>query len=403
MALGWVLSSSAAAQAEPSESIYVSAVVFEGLVDTRRDLVQRVLDVEAGQRVTRDKIARGVRRLLNTGLFASADWELVDESVHSHTADVAVLRVRLHEHISVRPVFAFERGRDRSRLLLGARETNALGRGVEVGARVELIDHVTTVDARLYAPWLLGGRVYSDLQLDYGGRPQRVVDASTSFVRTRRHGAAEVGAHVRDWLRVGMALSSSFDRYEGLPLPTTRRVEAGLVAHLEAVRREGFVYHGAASTLGGYTSVNAESRQHVDLGARGYVELPWRSNLAVQARVGLATLSHVGDDYFVGGLGQLRVGVDGAFHGPSYWVANSELRVPSLQTSWVTLQHVAFCDVAAVSAKPSGWRVLDELAAGAGLRIISPALGHLTFRADIGWSLLGGGPPQLSFGTGQFF
>ncbi len=391
-----------------SVATVLSAVVVDGVVDTRRALVDATLDLDAGQSATNAEIEAAAQRLRDTKLFDSVVWTLDDETIGRSDGRARVLRVIVDERASVQPIVGLDRGRGQSRLVVGVRETHALGLGIELGLRVERLDGNSSVEAWMHHPRVLPTRIYVDLAAGYVHRSRLLFakggEVEAGFERQRRYAAAEVGVQVWRTLRVGATAATRFDHYTSDVLPeVARAVEVGAALTLGRLRAVGFNYHGATASLRGATPVVTDTLNHAEGELIGMLDLPLRINLAARLQAGVAAPTHPGDDYFLGGLDQLRTLGDGRFHGPTSWVANAEVRVPSLVLPWVALQHVAFVDAGRAAPSVNGWGVVDDVAGGIGLRVIAPKVGNLAVRLDVGWSVLDPGPPRISFGTGQFF
>jgi hemolysin activation/secretion protein len=106
---------------------------------------------------------------------------------------------------------------------------------------------------------------------------------------------------------------------------------------------------------------------------------------------------------FLGGLGGVRGLADSRYFGKHVWLANAELRIPSLDMRWLALQHVIFLDAAGIDKRPSQFWSLRAASSGLGLRVISPKIHGMVARIDYAFSMVGDGPYALSFGAGQYF
>jgi outer membrane protein assembly factor BamA len=134
----------------------------------------------------------------------------------------------------------------------------------------------------------------------------------------------------------------------------------------------------------------------------GFLKLPWRQNLGARIGAGATSAAQAEHQFFVGGFDRVRGFVDSRFRGKSYWFANLEYRISSVDTPWFALQHTVFTDIAAASHDIDGLAPAGA-SSGMGLRIISPKINRFIIRVDYGVSWLGSGNAPLSFGVGQFF
>ncbi|MEO1270031.1 MAG: BamA/TamA family outer membrane protein, partial [Myxococcota bacterium] len=137
-----------------------------------------------------------------------------------------------------------------------------------------------------------------------------------------------------------------------------------------------------------------------------YLRLPWQSNLAARLTVGHNNTDADQHLFFIGGLDYMRGYFDGQLRGHNFWQTNVEYRIPSIDTSWVVLQHVAFTDVGDVSERFGALTTFERAprtSIGTGLRLMSPRIYRLTVRLDYAVTLDTQTPQALSFGAAQFF
>lgn len=134
------------------------------------------------------------------------------------------------------------------------------------------------------------------------------------------------------------------------------------------------------------------------LDSRIFFHLPYRANLGFRLFGGLSSTQAIQHRYSLNPLENVRGFFDGYFTGDHLLQVNTEFRIPSLDTSWVVLQHVAFSDLAWIW----GWTT-PGASLGIGLRISSPKLFGLLVRLDGVLPLDTRRSPELAFGVQQFF
>lgn len=401
--------------AEEAE-VAVGAVVVHGVQSTRAWLIDHVLAVEAGDRVTVAAIERGARRLRDTGLFSKVTWQLLDESITPSASDVRVLHVTVEEATSLRPIFAIERGGTRTRLKLGLRQSNALGEGIDAAAWVERVDRLSSVGVTLAAPYFVPSVLYAELAADYTARERDVFGATDSvapryFTSRRRGAAAELGWIVSQRVRAGLRLTSAATR-TAVPQPwvgdfaiPAQRVEVsvGATLRIDQLRREAHEVSGFAIDASASEPITRDASRAGEVSSVGFVRLPPRINLGARLKLGAVDAQHLGQHYFVGGLDGLRGTLDGRFHGTSYGLANVEGRVTVVNASLLRLQSVVFADAAVIGGQTvRSLGPFDAVTLGAGVRVGIPPLGSLMWRLDVGWALVDD-RVLVSFGPGQLF
>ena len=247
-----------------------------------------------------------------------------------------------------------------------------------------------------------------------GGRQQQ-----GGFSVQRDIAALRLNHEFERWFRVGAALELIHDSFSlrfideqsaalqrenfGGPPPPSRIYMPRWFTTLGRVDADDFYVDGASLTGGvGHTSTlwgATHTFSELSLAGQLYKRLPWRSNLAFRADVGLTNTDLIQYFEFIGGLNRVRGYPDSLFQGRGAWSANAEYRIAPLATRWMVLQTVGFVDAGATVDRGLPFDELDALSVGFGLRVISPKIYSLIARFDYAVPLTPGGRPGLSFGA----
>ncbi len=163
-----------------------------------------------------------------------------------------------------------------------------------------------------------------------------------------------------------------------------------------------FTFEQAAHALGSDLSFSRLTHETL-----AFKLLPfYKVNLASRLSLGYINTSAEQYLFFIGGLDYKRGFLDGQFRGRSFWELNTEVRVPSLETSWVVLQHNLFFDIGDVSddaAQLASFARVPCMSGGVGLRVISPRIFRLVLRLDYAIAHAAETSHGVSFGVQQFF
>ncbi len=415
---------SAQAESSGAEPVQIVDIEIDGLERTKRHVIERELLFTAGQQATPEQLEESRKRVLNTGLFRTANFRLEPATSDSGAAPGYVYELEVDERWTLLPIASFSRSGGVTNILLGAFETNLLGRYLEVGARYNRFGPTNSFVGWFYDHQFLGEHLFAGMELWWTNRQRLYYDPEGTLVdgylRQRRKVRLGVEQEWSSWLSTGLNAYLIDDRFTSELLPDELVAgadqrplpAANLAIPLEAtvtlgrINRSSYFRQGLA-----YTQTLAHSD---DLwGAShdwtrwthellGFVELPWRQNLGARIGAGASSAAQPEHQFFIGGFDRVRGFVDSRFRGKTYWYANLEYRISSIDTLWFALQHTVFTDVAAASDSLDGLAPVGA-SSGMGLRLISPKIHRFIIRIDYGLSWLSHGNAPLSFGVGQFF
>ncbi len=438
LALLWAAPSSAepsareVKKARAAEAFRIDAIVVDGLFLTKPNVVTRELLFGEGEVATRRQIEDSVQRLRNLGIFRIAEYELLDRRIPlpdgtlpSANEEHRVLLITVDERWTLIPFGTFAAGGGTFSLTTGLYDINLLGRYIQLGGQYQHFAGTNSFALWAEDPRFLGRRLSlggsfvqsNRINVFYADSGER----EGAHLRLRQSGGVSLNVEWLPWLRSGISLGYVNDEYStqllspelvelelarGLP-EQAQYARIGLSTTLGRLDANSFLRSGAslgwavAASKAGVLS----NLDYVDdvLQAIWFAVLPFRSNVGVRLGIGHTTSSRPEYDFFVGGFNILRGFLHRRYHGTHYWYGNAELRIPSIDTRWLVLQHVGFLDAAGVGSSFDVLGEIDGMSGGAGLRILSPKIFSLVARIDYAWSIIGDGRSALSFGAGQFF
>lgn len=421
--------------AEEDQLVRVDAIIVEGLLRTKRRVVKRELLFEEGDIATVGDVEESIQRLRNTGMFSRVDYELVDRRIGAYSAedevvDIApegrLLRVQVEERWTLTAFFQFGQGGDTFQILVGAQDTNLRGRYQHLEAMYSRLGDTNSFSALYRNPRFLDARQTFSVQGSLNNRLytffDRDGDIDGGFLRNRRHTSLRLEREWRRHFATGVRTSFADDRFrydlvdderrqaqqegEGLPAPM-QTLEVGVTTRLGQLDRDEYRRDGTIVDLGAYQSAYFGAASRRSRRARAsfhhFSDLPRHSTFGARAQTGVSTSEFRHRHFSAGGLDAVRGTYDMRYRGPYYWLANVELRIPSIKTPWLVLQHVAFVDAVGVTDDASSLAGVTAATTGLGIRIISRDFAGLLFRIDYALPVLDADGPAWSFGAGQFF
>ena len=137
-----------------------------------------------------------------------------------------------------------------------------------------------------------------------------------------------------------------------------------------------------------------------------FKKFKYQQNIGVNIALGHTSSNLIQNQFYLGGLFEVRGYVDRRFQGSSYWRANVEYRVPSYRSRWFVLQHVLFTDFGRIGDSPRqtvNQQAQDFSSIGTGLRFISPKIYRFNARLDFAKTFGTESMFDISFGLQQFF
>ncbi|RAL23520.1 hypothetical protein DL240_04995 [Lujinxingia litoralis] len=414
------------------ESYRVDAIVVEGLLRTRREVVEQELLFGEGDRIEQAQLDESLQRLRNTGLFRAVDVDVVDTTVAAVGAPVAtvesgrLLRVRVDERWTLLPSIRFGRGGDDVELLLGLQDANLFGSYLQLGGSFHRLAGVNSYSIWFRDPRFLSQRQALFVEGSLRNRVESVYDIAGDlkggYAVSRRYFGSSLEREWRRWLTSGLYLSFSDDTFSYQRTEESRRIRqeerGGLPSEMQTltlgtstslgrINRDSYLREGTLYTLRFNQSFHfggePTGSSRLEMSLLKFWKLPWQANLGVRAIMGFSNVEAEHLQFNAGGLNGLRGTVSMRYRGKNYWLFNAEYRIPSLDHRWLVLQHVAFVDAVGVTPYPYQIFGTTAFTTGVGLRLLSPKIYGLIVRIDYALPLGGADGPGLSFGAGQVF
>lgn len=416
----------------PDYQYRVEQISVSGLERTARRVVDNELLFEQGDVTDFQAIEKSIQRLRNTSLFRKVAYRIQPVSTVPPTSNSPVpakLHICVDERWTLIGIFEYNSGGGVTQLTTGLRDINVLGQYLEMGAVYERLGSTNSGYGWISKPQFLGYRLSVGLS---GGVQNKnhffYTDGGAvekSFLLRRRHVSTSISKEWKWWLYTSGGVGFSSDRItnryipEDLEIPaartgTTRTFSTSFQLSLGRIDEHNYRYDGFQAT----TSIGAASDKLV--GDTSYVDideslqyfelLPLKSNVAANLSAGTTTAREPQHLSYLGGLGSVRGYGYAQYSGDTYWVFNTEFRIPSFDTKWFVLQHTAFFDAGNAWGGPDRWHSggadgaanVDAASAGLGLRIIVPKIHTFLIRVDYAFPLIQPAGSALSYGAGQF-
>lgn len=410
----------------------VDAIVIEGLLRTRRSVIEQELLFGEGDRINQAQLDESVQRLRNTGLFRAVSVDVVDTTVaavggvNSHVESGRLLRVRVDERWTLLPNFRFGRGGNDVELMVGLQDANLFGSYLQLGGSFHRLAGVNSYSLWFRDPRFLARRQALFVEGSLGNRVDAVYDLEGNltggYSLSRRYFGSSLEREWRRWLKTGAYLSFSDDTFSYSRIGATRRaaqeargglpeamqtLTLGVSTSFGRLDRDSYLRDGTLLTLRFNQSFHfggEQDRSHrLEASLLKFWTLPWSSNVGVRAILGFSDVEAEHLQFSAGGLSGLRGTVNMRYRGQNYWLLNAEYRIPSLDHRWLVLQHVAFVDAVGVTPYPDQILGATALTTGIGARLLSPKIYGLIVRVDYAFPVAGADGPGLSFGAGQVF
>lgn len=410
----------------------VRAIEIRGLTKSRPTVVRRELLFREGETLAPGALEESLTRLKNLEIFSRVEGRAVP--LPPAGANQVRVELEIEDRWTTIPFFNAGGGGGVTAYRMGLYDINVFGSYQEVGVQYENLNgdtHSGVVwyrNPRFADQWL---RVGVDLWWVTRNRDLYFPDATAEGAYSHRQARLRLFAdkEIRWYFVPGVQIDVSADQYSDSKLSEERRALNSANGVLFPVDART-VLLGAYARIGRlntdiYLVEGQQARVQIDLGASAWGSqreflrvvaqadrfwlLPHRANIGVHAQVSHTSSNDLDQLYYLGGFNAVRGYLATQFRGRNAWQGNLEYRIPSAQSRWLVLQHVAFADAGRVGDTFGGlWAVGDGVGRvfysfGTGLRVISPRVYSFNGRVDIARSFGPGGGWGISFGTQQFF
>lgn len=413
---------------EDALGMVVSDIRVSGLGRTEESVILRELLIKVGEPITEDAYTESVQRLWNLPMFRKVEDKITRDAMGN-----AVVSFHFEEKWTILPIARFGGGGASLFFILGLYDINFLGRYLEVGSQYENLNGQHSGVVWFRDPRFLNQRLRLGLEFWWTNRirwlytPEGVQEGA--YVRqrirprffldkevSRMFGAIQlgVGAEYNQDVFTEQGLSDedrAINANEDYVLPPGGRSVIGeLRAVVGRLNYEDFLVDGTQVTAIAQRSFETFGADfaftNLTLEALNYWRLPLRANLASRVTLGWTDSDAIQYQFFAGGLDITRGFLDGQFRGSTFWQSNLEYRIPSLDSSWVVLQHAVFVDVSANAPNLAG--AFDErgnpvASLGGGIRLFSPRIARATLRLDYAAAFGTRFVHGVSFSASQFF
>jgi outer membrane protein assembly factor BamA len=368
----------------------VDAVEVEGLWRTKRLVVLRELPWREGETVTPEAWTLGLERLWNLPIFSRVAGTLQRRDGRL----IAVIRVE--ERWTVNLILRFGVGGGTTWWALGVSEFNTLGRLVEAAGSFQRFGKITGGEAWIRDPRFLDRREELSFTAGLLGRPR------PEFTLLRTSGRLEFLHQIHDAHIVGARLEVMHDRLRPNDDPEGERqgkrggpemTMAGLggVWRLGRVNTQRLLFEGWSFELRPTLLVSNDGEHDAYGQVQG--QLLWfkrwgtRLNLGVRLLGAATTDAPAQQQFFIGGLEQVRSLPDNALTTTAFALANVEARLLAFDSTWFAVMGVLFVD--AIGAHPSSGTATGLVAPGFGIRLMVPRFVQSGLRIDYAAALPG--------------
>ena len=427
-----LLSFADAGSYEGHDKRILSKVIVKGLEKTDRSIVINEMDVKVGQPLTAVDLQESYNRLFNLRIFSKVELSL--EKIENQES---ILTVTVSERWTLIPIAKVLSGGGSTQFTLGVFDINVFGEFIELGAQYETLNGSPGFVHWFRNPRLFGKRLRVGYDIWNVTRNRLLFTSSVPSGET----AETIGGYTVNrqrynffidkefiyWFNLGAGFDISKNTADdselsedlissnasnGFAIPEQLDEHAYYAYfRLGRLNFQNYLVEGiqtdwnfrfADSGLGGN-----ETSHRFTKTTKAFLLLPYEQNIGVNFTLGHTNSEKFQNNFFVGGLDNVRGFQDGQFFGKNFWQANAEYRISSFRSHWFVLQHNFFYDVGNVS---------DELhtlfsnnprdafhSVGTGVRLISPSIFRFNLRIDFAKGINYNQPTNISFGLQQFF
>lgn len=425
-----------AAETEKSEKSpvgrYLNDIQVHGNTRTKAYVILRELEFKKGDLLTEALIAESKRRLLNLRIFTSVDFSYQFLTQKKSGKKFVNLTITVQERWTTLPILKAGDAGGTQFYTIGVYDINFLGRYLEIGAQYESLNGEPAGVTWFRNPRLFGERLLFGYDLWFINRNRELFDQAGSIDSTAAFSLEKNRYHfflkkeLAWWLELGIGLDLLQEEVNQDNLDDEQRAQNAQVGFdptdeseqlfLEFTLRLGrlnfdnYLIEGFQTDIEfktaqeGLLTDQSESRWTIQ--SRNFWKLPHLQNIGLNLKIGQTDTTLLQNEFFVGGLSEVRGFEDGQFRGNAFWQANAEYRVPSWTSPNFVLQHVFFYDVGNAGEKFS--ELFDETeesfhSLGTGVRLISPKVFRFNLRMDIAKTFGREGDSAFSIGLQQFF
>jgi len=403
----------------------ITAVVIDGNEKTRNEVIQRELEFKQGELLSESSVQNSLRKLKNLRIFDD-----VFINYHPGPDDSVQVQVSVSDRWTIIPIAKAGGGGGSQYFTVGVYDVNSFGRHLEVGAQYQNINSKNGGVFWFRNPRLMGQRLLLGVDIWHFRLNQPFYadngDLTGAYNNTKNRLHAFIKKQFSPWLFFGGGLDVVADEFDNTELSdeqisannitgfltpsNTKQNFIELNLQLSELNYDKYVVDGVQLDVNGrFTSQTFFSEDNsAELTVKGtyFKKLAYQQNIGINVVLGHTTSSLIQNQFYLGGLFEVRGYVDRRFQGSNYWRSNLEYRIPSYRSRWFVLQHVAFFDFGRIanSVRDLSNSNSDKFSSmGTGLRFISPKIYRFNARLDLARTLGNDGNFDVSFGLQQFF
>ena len=403
----------------------ITAVIIEGNMKTRHEVIRRELEFDRGDILSEDSVNSSLRKLKNLRIF-----EDVSIQYYAGPDDSVRIQVNVSDRWTVIPIAKFGGGGGSKFFTVGVYDVNSVGRHLEVGAQYQNINGKNGGVFWFRDPRLLGKRLLFGLDIWHFRQNQPIyVNNSQLFgaynnTKNRLHVFLE--KEFTPWFFFGGGLDVVGDTFDKEGLSDDQVIantnnnflspQDSKQNFLEVKLQLGMLNYDKYLIDGFQTDIDnrftlqqlgsVDNSAEILIKSTYFKTLSYQQNIGINVVFGHTSSSLTQNQFYLGGLFEVRGYVDRRFKGSDFIRSNIEYRVPSYRSRWFVLQHVAFADFGRIGnsvqqLKNNKGEQFSSV--GMGLRFISPKIYRFNARLDFAKSFGKESNYDLSFGLQQFF
>lgn len=414
--------------ANAAEARKISKIQFTGNNKTAEDVLHSVISLHVGEEDNPKNIANAVQELKNTTVFR----DVTATTKPNDKGSGSVVTFNVVEKWTIIPYFQAGSGGGSSYLILGALDTNFLGRLYKATAQAGMINNKPAIGVGFENDYTGGTplitsitAIYMQNYYKYYALNSADIAQYASFTSVQVNPLALW--RFNDDLQVGggFLYSATQDINSDLtqgdkntntahhaPDPNSFSTVAAQgvvklgVINYDDLSQDGVLLQSTTTSTGDLYKNSQKDYSQFDNVVTAFFRLPRHSNSYFAARVasGHQTSDNLLRQYRVGGLSSVRGFIDGQFVGKDQLYANAEYRATVWQGNYVAVQPAVFFDYG-TTGQTFG-QMFDHLPAtsvGAGLRVPLIRVNGIVLRLDYAVATSPFKASGASMGIAQFF
>lgn len=403
----------------------ISAITINGNKKTENSIIKRELNFKTGQLLSEESAQESLRKLKNLRIFEDVSMEY-----HQESDDTIHVHIHVSDQWTIIPIFKAGGGGGSTFYTVGAYDVNSFGKYIEVGAQYQVTNGQDGGILWFRNPRFMGHRLLVGMDLWHLRLIQPVHDENLDLlgtfnnIKNRIHFFAKkelpnsffAGAGfdyvIDEFDDVGLSekeLSTNQENQFQIPSNAKHNfIELNFQAG--ELDYDRYMVEGFQANLDARITstklLSDDNNIEVTLKNTYFWQFDNEQNIGINVVLGHTTSRLLQNQFYMGGLQEVRGYVDRQLKGSDFWRSNIEYRVPSFRSRWLVLQHVAFTDFGEVSESFNhlfSVKSIKFASVGTGLRFISPKIYRFNARLDVARTFTGDRDFDVSFGLQQFF